>query len=253
MSTRLPLVTLLLLCPFLAPPACRADEDAKSARATLDRAIAAMGGPKLLAARALSGSSRGSIFVLGNKSPVTNEWTVQGLDQLKWVTEVTLNDNPASIVVVFDRDKGWVKGNDSPAGALPKAQVEAVRQGFTALRLVETLLPLTEKEWKLSSLGEVKVNHKPAVGIKAVRKEMPELDVYFDKADGLPVRAEMRIKEADGMEAAYVATFAGYKKVEGRMHFTRLTVQRDDKVVLEMERSDIKAKDKVDDVTFAKP
>lgn len=253
MRRSLPLLAVLGLSPLVAPAACRADEDAKAARATLERAIKAMGGPKLLAARALSGSSRGSVFVLGNKSPVTNEWTVQGLDQLKWVTEVTLNDNPAAITVVIDRDKGWIKGNDNPAGDLPKAQLPAVLHGFAGLRLVETLLPLTGKEWKLSSLGEIKVGDKPAVGVKAVKKGMPDLDIYFDKASALPVRAEMRIKETGDTEAAYVATFGGYKKIDGRMHFTRLTVKRDDAVVLEMERGDIKAKDKVDDATFSKP
>jgi hypothetical protein len=238
---------------LLATRAYSVDEDAKAARETLERAIKAMGGPKLLAARALSGTSRGTVFVLGNKSPVTNEWTVQGLDQLKWVTEVTLNDNPAAITVVIDRDKGWIKGNDNPAGALPKARLPAVLHGFAGLRLVETLLPLTEKEWKLTSLGEIKVNDKPAVGIKAVKKGLPDLDIYFDKSSGLPVRAEMRIKDSGETEAAYVAHFDGYRKIEGRMHFTRLTLKRDDMVVLEMERSDIKAKDKVDDATFAKP
>src|SRR5262245_15457032 len=188
MRNQVALLATMCLLPLLAPPASYADEDAKAARATLDRAIAAMGGPKVLAARALSGTSRGTIFVLGNKSPVTNEWTVQGLDQLKWVTEVTLNDNPASIIVVVDRDKGWIKGNDNPAGPLPKEQLPAILQGFAALRLVETLLPLTEKGWKLSSLGEIKVGDKPAVGVKAVRKGMPDLDTYFDKASGLPVR-----------------------------------------------------------------
>jgi hypothetical protein len=166
---------------------------------------------------------------------------------------VTLNDNPAAITLVVDRDKGWIKGNDNPAGALPKEHLAALLQGFAGLRLAETLLPLTGKEWKLSSLGEIKVNDKPTVGVKAVKKGMPDLDLYFDKATALPVRAEMRLKEAGGTEAAYVATFGEYKKIDGRMHFTRLTVRRDDMVVLEMERGDIKVKDKVDDVTFAKP
>jgi hypothetical protein len=251
MRKRLSLLSVLLV--LVSPRSGAADEDAKAARATLDRAIKAMGGPKLLAARALSGSSRGTIFVLGNKSPVTNEWTVQGLDQLKWVTEVTLNDNPAAITLVVDRDKGWIKGNDNPSNPLPKEQLPALLQGFAALRLTETLLPLTEKVWKLSSLGEIKVNDKPALGVKAAKKGMPDLDVYFDKETALPVRAEMRIKEPSGMEVAYVAHFGGYKKIDGRMHFTRLTVRRDDMVVLEMERSDMKAKDKVDDATFAKP
>ena len=77
--------------------------------------------------------------------------------------------------------------------------------------------------------------------------------IGFDKENHLPVKAEMRIKETDTVEAVYVARFGGYKQFGDRQHFTKLTVYRDDKVFLEMGRSDIKAKEKVDDETFAKP
>src|SRR6185369_13750427 len=126
-------------------------------------------------------------------------------------------------------------------------------QGMAALRLAETLLPMTEKGWKLSSLGEIKIDDKPAVGIKAARKGLPEMDLYFDKVTMLPMKAEMRLQETDSMEATYVARFGAYKKVKGRQFFTKLTVLRDDKVLLEMERSDFEAKENVDDETFGKP
>jgi hypothetical protein len=249
MMNRLCLV-LISLC--LAGP-LRAADDAKAARETLGRAIKAMGGEKLLAATALSGTSRGTIEVLGNKSPVTNEWTVQGIDQLKWVSEVKLGDNTAAIVLVLNRDKTWIKGNNNEPNPLNKEQTKALQQGFAGLRLAEWLLPLTGEEWRLSSLGELKFDDVTAVGIKAVRKGLPELDLYFDKATHLPLRAEMRVTEQGGMDVPYVAKFGAYKKVEGRQYFTKLTVLRDDKVVLEMERGDFRAKDKVDDETFDKP
>lgn len=244
--------SLILLLVCATHPMC-AEDEAKAARAMLDRAVKAMGGPKLLAMKALSGTSRGTLEALGNKNPVTNEWTVQGIDQFKWVTEVKLNDNPAAITVILNRDKSWVKGNNAEAGALTKEQSRALAQGFAGLRLAESLLPLTGKEWKLSSLGELKLDDKDAVGIKAARKGLPELDLYFDKATYLPMKAEMRITEQGGLDIPYVAKFGSYKKVEGRQYFTKLTVLREDKVVLEMERGDIKAKDQVDDEMFAKP
>jgi hypothetical protein len=245
---------LLMLLAVLWVAVARADEeDTKAAQATLDRAITAMGGAKVLAPRALSGTSRGTIEVLGMKNPVTNEWTVQGLDQVRWSSELTLNDKQTTIVLVVNGEKGWIKGNNASAGELPKTQVAAFRQGMAALRVAESLLPLKEKGWKLSSLGELKIGERAAVGIKASRKGLPELDIYFDKASHLPVKAEMRIEETGGMEAVYVAKFGAYKKVSGRQYFTKLTVHRDDKQVLEMERGEFKAKDKVDEATFAKP
>lgn len=242
----------VILIALLAAPLL-GDDDAKAAREALDKAITAMGGPKLLAKRALSGTSRGTVEALGMKNAVTNEWTVQGLTQLKWVAEVKLNDNPAAITLVMNGEQVWIKGNNGDANALMKEQAKAFAQGFAGLRLAESLLPLTEKEWKLSSLGELKFDGVAAVGIKAVRKGLPELDLYFDKETRLPLRAEMRVAEPGGLDIPYVAKFAAYKKVEGRQLFTKLTVLREDKVVLEMERGDFKARESVDDETFAKP
>jgi hypothetical protein len=212
-----------------------------------------MGGEKLLAAKALSGTSRGTAEVVGIKATVTNEWTVQGLDQFKWVSDVKVGENPGAVTLVFNKDTAWLKGNNAAANALTKDQTKALSQGFVALRVAESLLPLTGKEWKLSALGELKIDDKAAVGIKAEKKGLPALELYLDKGTHLPMKAEMRIAEPGGLDVAYVARFAEYKKVEGRQYFTKLTVTRDDKVVLEMERSDFKAKDKVDDETFEKP
>lgn len=243
-----PLSLLVVLC---LPGVLLADE--KAARAILDRAIEALGGKKALAPRALSGTSRGTITVNETKSPITNTWTVQGLDQLKWSSEFTLNDNLTTIVMVVDRDKGWISGNNGEAGPLPKALFTPIRHGFAGLRLADSLLPLLGKEWKLSALGELKVDDRPAVGIQATRKGMPTVDLWFDRGTNLLVRGEMRVAESESAEATYKAHFGTYKKIGERKYFTKMTIYRDDKMVLEMERSDLKARDRVDDETFAKP
>lgn len=242
-----------VVCLLGLPAAGLAEEDGKAARVLLERAITALGGKTVLTARGLSGTSRGTAYALGMKAPVRNEWIVQGLDQVKWTTDVTLNDNPTTIVLVINRDSGWLKGGNSDAGPVAKPQLTAFRQAMAGLRLAEWLLPLTEKGWKLSSLGEIRIDDRPAVGLKARRKGLPELDLYFDKTTYLPVKAEMRILESESMEAVYVARFAEYRKVEGRQYFTKLTVHRDDQLVLDMERADFKPHDRVDDATFARP
>lgn len=247
MTRRLSLLTLLLLSSALFA------EEAKSARETLLRAIKAAGGEKLLAAKALQGKSRGTLLLLGNKSPVNNEFFVQGLDQVKWSSEVTLNDKQVTAVLVIDKDKGWIKGDNAEPGTLEKKQIKAFLQGFAALRLVESLVPLTTKEWKLSSLGELKIQDRSAIGIKAVKKGLPELDIFFDKETHLPLKAEMRIEEPDGKDIPYTAHFSDYKKFAGRLFFTRLKVYREEMLVLEMERQEIQVKDNLPAETFAKP
>src|SRR5262249_35703290 len=145
----------------------------------------------------------------------------------KWNSELTDNDNTTSIVLGLDRGKGWIKGGNNPANDLAKEIRLPFRHGFAALRLAETLLPLRDKAFKLSPLGELKVNDKPAVGLKAVRKGWPDIDLFFDKVTHLPVKVELRLKESDSRDATYTGLFAGYKKIAGRQHFTKLTTKRD--------------------------
>lgn len=243
----------LILTLSLPAAAARGDDDAKAARAVVDRAIRAAGGAKPLAKPSLRGKSKGTITLAGKSSAVANEWTVQGTDQLKWSTDLTLNDQAATFVIVLNGARGWISGNNNPANPLPKESLAAFREGVRALRLAEALVPLTGKDYALTTLGELKIDGRPAVGIKAKKKGAADVDLWFDKATNLPVKAEMRLTEQGENEATWTAYFGGYKKIGGRQHFTTLKVQRDAKTVLEMERSDIKAGDKLDDETFAKP
>lgn len=69
-----------------------------------------------------------------------------------------------------------------------------------------TLVPLTSKESTLTLLPEVKVDDKPAVGIRLVRKGKADLSLYFDKESGLLARIDWR---------TYHVTFSDWKEVDG--------------------------------------
>ena len=242
------LLVLIVLVPTLHA------DDAKSARQIVERALDASGGAKLLASQqSLSGTSRGSIALDGATHTVENTWTVEGLDKLKWTADVTKGDQTLNIVLVLESKRGWIQGNGGTSNELKAELLAPLRQGFTALRLAETLTPLLDLGTKLSHLGELKVDDRPTVGIKIARKGMPEMDLYFDKKTHLPAKAEIRLKELNDVEAVYTAFFADYKKVNGRMVFTRLAVKRDDATVLTMLRSNIESKAKADEGTFARP
>jgi hypothetical protein len=240
---------------FLLVVNCSASADeATAAGKLLDQAIEALGGAKVLkAGPVLSGTSKGTSHLGGKKHATTNEWIVAGLDRMKWNTELTLGDTPSTFLIVVGKDGGWIRGNGGAASDIAKAQLDPFRQGFRALRLAEWLIPLKEKGYTLSSLGELKVEDKPALGIQAKRKDTPDLDLWFDKKTYLPVKAELRIKETDSREATYVALFGDYKTFGDRKCFTKLTIKRDDELVWEMQRSDITAKESIADETFAKP
>ena len=250
MSTRL---LLLALCVSPLGSPLLADE-AKSARQIVDRAVAAAGGAKLLAAQqSLSGTSRGTIHLGEARHTIENTWTVEGLDKLKWVSDLTMGDQTLNIVLVLDGKTGWIQGNGQTSSELKADVLTPLRHGFTGLRLVETLVPLLDRGTTLAPLGELKVDDRPTVGVKVTRKGMPDMDLYFDKRTNLPAKAELRVTESIKVEAAYTAFFSEYKKIGGRMVFTRLTVKRDDKTVLTMLRSNIESKEKAAEGTFAQP
>ncbi len=242
------------VCFVLMLPTLPAADTEKEARALLDRAIAALGGEKLLAKpHALTGTGKGKVTLLGGTQNVTNRWTVQGPDRMRWETELS-GDVNASIVMGLTGTKLWISGNGGKPGPVPKETAEAFIKGFLALRIAEELVPLKAKGWKLTHLGELKVGDVTAVGLKATHAGRPDIDLFFDKKTHLPIKVEMRLKKpGESDEMTLTALLTGYKKIDGRQHFTGLVVEQDGKKALEMERSDIKAGDKADEATFEKP
>src|SRR4051812_45757461 len=83
-------VLLALLCAPLLWSAARAGGEARAARVVLETALRVLGGADKLAEQpARTGQSRGTLFVKDGQVAVTNEWSAQGLHQLKWSTELT--------------------------------------------------------------------------------------------------------------------------------------------------------------------
>ena len=124
------------------------------------------------------------------------------------------------------------------------------------MRLAQHLTALTDPKYQLSSLGELKIGERLAVGIKVAEKDRPDLDLFFDKDTCLPLRIEVRIKEPaplGGMEMTHAVYFEDYKDFDGLKHFTKLTLKRDDKSLIELELSEVKRQPKLDDSVFAKP
>jgi hypothetical protein len=164
---------------------------------------------------------------------------------------VTIDERNANFTIVVAGGKGWIKGG-AEASELAKNQVVPMTHGLAGLRVAESPNLLLLKGWKLAPLGELKVDGKPAVGIKASRKGLPDIDLFFDAKTHLPVKVEMRLKEPTE-EATYVGTFSDYRAFAGRKCFTRMIVTRNGERVLEMDRSEIQPREKVDDATFSKP
>jgi hypothetical protein len=244
----------LPLTVCLASTLARAD-DAADARAVLDKAIKALGGADQLAKHpAVTWKSSGTITANDMKIAINDQWSAQGFDRFRWEFEVTIDGRALNGLIVIKGAEGWLKIANQPVTKVPAEVLPLLKNGLHIPRLVDALLPLRDKAFKLAPLGELTINDRAAVGIKVSHKDYPDVDLFFDKETALPLRSEFRVKEPMATdETTYAFYFDGYKEFGGRKFATKITFKRDDKTTIELERKDVTPMEKLDDSTFAKP
>jgi hypothetical protein len=243
-------MALGLAAQLLGP--ARAD-DAASAREAVDKGIKAMGGAEKLAEwKAYSWKGKGTFYGMGAEIPYTGTWTVQWPDKEKYAIDSEFNGQKISFTAVVTADKGWRKFADQTQ-ELDKEQLDEAKQEMH-LNYVSSLLPLTEGSAKLSSLGEVMVDKKSAVGIKVSSKGYRDVSLYFDKDTGLLVKSQMRVKdEMAGTEVDQETLYSDYQEYDGVKHPRKVVINRDGKKYIDGTTSDWKRLEKVDDKIFAEP
>jgi hypothetical protein len=247
-------LSLILAGPVRAVP--QKDKEPRSGPVALvNKAIKAAGGEDTLKKFKLASmTAKGTFSERGFEATVTMEVSAQDFDKYRLDATMDFMGKSEKGLVVINGDKAWAKSRnmvrDAPAEDLP-----GVKSIFHALRLAQLLVPLKDKAYKLTSLKEVKVGDKPAVGIKVTRKGYADVDLYFDKKTHLPVKCTALIVEHHGkkMEVPYEFLFKEPKKISGILHFTKMTVNRDGKKVFDLEISAVRPEKKLDKSLFTKP
>jgi hypothetical protein len=235
---------LLTLALVAAAPA-RAD-DATEARAIIDKAVKAVGDEaKLAAAKAYTQKISGKFHGPAGVIAFTGEWAVSLPDQLRQAIESQSDGITFRTVRVIAGDKGWLRVNDTLVELDKDALAGEHAQMYAAW--VASLLPLKEKDFVLTKVGE-----SPTVGVKVTHKEHGAVTLFFDAEKGWLVRAEFRVKVANG-EATQEVVYDDYQDVDGLKRPRKITVRRDGKVLVEAEVSDFKPLDKPDPKLFEKP
>ncbi len=231
----------------------RADEQAEM-RALVGKAIKAAGGrDKLAKTSAATVKGKGTVSVNGMEIALTFDLSLQDLHQAKLEMQAEVNGNNETFILVIDGGQGWIKGKDRIEKA-PRDLLDIFRPNLYVLRLAQRLTPLLDRDVTLSPLGEIKVGDRPAVGLKVTRKGQADVSLFLDKKTLLPVKCEFQVKEMkDGQEIGYEYLFDTPKELDGIKHFSKLTFNRDGKKMFEMELGEVKAQEKLDAATFAKP
>ncbi len=230
--------------------AARADEEA---RALAARAVKAAGGEAVLAKFPASVAKiKGTFHQEGTAVPVTGTVSVQGADQLKIEIDVTVSGEKLTIVHVLNRDKGWAKV-DGTVEEVDQEELKEMRHEAYAAWLT-SLVPLKDKALTLSPLGEVKVNDRPAVGLKVTSKDRRDVNLFFDKETALLVKSETQVVDEDTQkEMTEVSYFTDYKEVQGVKTAMKFRTTRDGKPHLDVEVAEITYHEKLGDDVFGRP
>jgi hypothetical protein len=247
--TLLPLLSAALLAGF-ATGARAADGDAK---AILAKAVKAHGGEEKLAKyKATRSKGKGKADTPQGEIEFKLEVSSMLPDKVKEVTELEIMGQKVRIVSLVIRDKLtiFVNGEEKE---LPDKPKDVVTETGYQMRVAKLYPLLKDKNFELSALGEVKVNGKPAVGVLVKSKGYKDISLYFDKGTGLLAKFEKRsLDPMSGNEFTEERITTEYQKVDGMPTPKKVVVNKDGKKAVELEITEVKFLEKLDDDEFKK-
>jgi outer membrane lipoprotein-sorting protein len=220
----------------------------EDAKAILEKAIKASGGKETRDKfRGMTWNETGKYYGMGDGLDYTGKYAIEWPDKFKM--EIS-----GAFTIVYNKDKGWVGSPNSGVNEMPADDLAEQQKAQRASHLAAHL-PLTEKDLKWTTVGETKINDRPALGVKASQPGQRDITMYFDKETGLLTKSEFIVKsrEHDNKEVNQEVTYSDYKDVQGVKNPTKFSIKRDGKIFVEGERSEMKMVEKFDDSTFAKP
>jgi hypothetical protein len=228
--------------------------DQKELHALVDKAVKALGGAEKCAKlKTITCKSKGSLFV-PVEIPTTEEGWMRFPDKFRHDFELDIKGNKIRQNLVIDGKKGWLKLMDNKPAPLTKVQHTAFRDYYYALRLSTMPMELKGKEYKLSAVGEVKVGDRPAIGIQVTRKGLPDVNLFFDKEKGYPIKSEFTaVDYLTGVEVVHQFIFSEFKEMDGIPMYTRMIWNKDGKKFADRELTEVKTVETIDNGTFAEP
>jgi hypothetical protein len=227
-----------------------------AARAIVEQAVKAHGGEERLArARADKVKYRGTLFVPGALPvPFVAETTVQLPSQYKTVMEVTpAKGDKHTFVHLVNGDKITLLVDGQPPRQTDPAALAELRDTMQLDRAARLVPLLQDRSYELGVLDEIKVNDRPAVGVRVAGRGRKELRLYFDKELGLLVKTEHLLDDGNGKRVRLERYFGDFKDIGGYKRPLKVLALHDGKKVLEAEVFDVKYFDKIDDREFTPP
>lgn len=225
----------------------------EEARALVERAVKAHGGAEALGRiRAEKVKFKGTLVVQGHTTPFVAETLMQLPSKYKHIIETNNGGDKHTIVQIINGNKVSITVDGRAIQADP-AQLAEIRSGLELERAKRLLPLLDDKSYQLAVQEEIKVNDRPAVGVRVTGRGRKEMRLYFDKEYGLLVRAENRLGDGKSKEVRQHFFFGDFKDIGGYKRATKIRAFRDGRQIMEAEMLDAKPLEKVDETEFAKP
>jgi hypothetical protein len=235
----------------LTPIARAADDDPK---AIIAKAIKAHGGEEFLTKnKAAQLKSKGKINVPGaGELDFTQEAAYMLPDKFRDSIEINVMNMKLNVVSVVNGDKVSLElnGKDIEGAEKVKEAMKDVGHVMQCARLV----PLKEKEYEVSLIGDDKVEGKAVVGIRVTKKNAKDVSLFFDKETGLLTKVEHRsVAPGTEMEVNEERIILEYQKnKDGIPYAKKLVIKHDGKQFMEAEVMEMTYFEKLDDSEFKK-
>jgi len=231
----------------------RAQDD--ECRAIIREALKAHGGKdalgKYLGAQV---KYKGIVDTMGMTIKVEGEVFTNHPNRMKNVINAEVNNMNFQIQQGYDGKILWMNIMGMSKEIDDKEALAEIQESFHAER-VANLFGLDGKDYKFGSLGEMKIKDKDAVGVRVSKEGKRDVNLWFDKAGHMLVKSEYRGKDPFGQtgEVNQEKYYGDYKSVMGVQTPMKLEVHNDGKKLLELEVSDVRYHERLDDTYFTKP
>ena len=175
-------------------------------------------------------------------------------DKFKETLELEVGGKTIPVVTIVNGKKMSIQANGMDIKITDS--IKNTLKGAQYMLQIGRLVPLVEdKGYKLEGLGEIKVEDKPAVGVRVTSKGKKDVNLYFYKDSGLLAKVESRTAEPgtekEITEERIIVEYQKEKK-QGQAVPKTLLVRHDGKDFLKAEVVEMKHLETVDDSEFDK-
>ncbi len=228
-------------------------EPPNPARAIVDKAVKAQGGEAKAAKRRVMRVRITGVAHLPDVGDVAftleNHWQLP--KQYKSEMRFDYNGTPVVRTIVINGEQGWMSVNGVVTPTPDKELAEAKEQMYA--EMLDKLINVKDKAYELSLLEDIKIDNRPASGVRVVSKGRRDVKLYFDQKTGFLVKMEHEVRDLDGKLVPQEAVFRDHRDFAGVKLARRLSVTTNGRRTLEGEISQVWFFDKLEDKVFAKP